>query len=223
ELREAGLLLRPWRPDDAQAVYLACQDPEIQRWTTVPSPYRLEHAEHFVTSHNDKAWAEGTGAPFGVFDPKTDELLGSSGFISLRADLGEGEIGYWVAPWARGHSVATRAARAVARWGVQRLGLARIVWQAEVGNFASRAVAEQFGVRVEGTLRAGLPAGDRRVDSWLGALLQGDLREADQPLPSRRSRQLRTFGRPQPTIVAATPSGGAVSLRPLDRPDVAAI
>ncbi|MGH3450260.1 MAG: GNAT family N-acetyltransferase, partial [Haloechinothrix sp.] len=49
ELSDGDLLLRPWQPQDAEAVYRACRDPEIQRWTTVPSPYLREHAEHFVT------------------------------------------------------------------------------------------------------------------------------------------------------------------------------
>ena len=33
------LLLRPFAPEDADAAYAACQDPDIQRWTMVPSPY----------------------------------------------------------------------------------------------------------------------------------------------------------------------------------------
>lgn len=34
EIHEAGVLLRPWRPGDAEAVHEACQDPDIQRWTS---------------------------------------------------------------------------------------------------------------------------------------------------------------------------------------------
>ena len=45
---ENDLLIRAWRPDDAESVRAACQDPDIQRWTSVPAPYRLEHAEFFV-------------------------------------------------------------------------------------------------------------------------------------------------------------------------------
>jgi hypothetical protein len=106
EIREAGLLIRPWLPGDVDAVYRACQDPDIQRWTTVPSPYRHQDAEGFVASHAPKAWQEETAAPFGVFDPATDELLGSCGFVSLRLGEREAEIGFWVAPWARGRAVA---------------------------------------------------------------------------------------------------------------------
>ena len=37
--------LRAWRADDAAAIHDACQDPEIQRFTTVPSPYRRADAD----------------------------------------------------------------------------------------------------------------------------------------------------------------------------------
>src|SRR5262249_48852237 len=48
QIREAGLLLRPWRPEDEDAVYRACQDPQIHRWTNVPRPYLREHAHQYV-------------------------------------------------------------------------------------------------------------------------------------------------------------------------------
>jgi hypothetical protein len=42
EITADGLLLRPWQTDDADVVFRARQDPEIQRWTTVPSPYLVD-------------------------------------------------------------------------------------------------------------------------------------------------------------------------------------
>ena len=84
EIIEDGLLLRPWRAADADAVHRACQDPDIQRWTTVPRPYLPEHALGFVTEISATAWAEGTGAPFAVCDAGTGELLGSCGLVSHR-------------------------------------------------------------------------------------------------------------------------------------------
>jgi RimJ/RimL family protein N-acetyltransferase len=62
ELREGALLLRPWRAEDADAVYRACQDPEIARWTMVPQPYRMEHAVDYVTTFTRSTWAHGMGA-----------------------------------------------------------------------------------------------------------------------------------------------------------------
>src|SRR4051794_11959507 len=75
QLTTPRLLLRPIGPDDVAAVYAACQDPEIQRWTTVPSPYLMEHAEHFAREYAPKAWAAGDAAVFGVTDRGTGELL----------------------------------------------------------------------------------------------------------------------------------------------------
>ncbi|MFJ8018439.1 GNAT family N-acetyltransferase [Streptomyces sp. NPDC096339] len=38
------LVLRPHTPGDAAEVHAACQDPEIQRWISVPVPYEPAHA-----------------------------------------------------------------------------------------------------------------------------------------------------------------------------------
>ncbi|WP_165401381.1 GNAT family N-acetyltransferase [Herbihabitans rhizosphaerae] len=37
--------LRPFTPDDADAVYLACQDPDIQRFTPMGKPFLRVDAE----------------------------------------------------------------------------------------------------------------------------------------------------------------------------------
>jgi RimJ/RimL family protein N-acetyltransferase len=47
-LHDAGLVLRPKRLADAEAITAAYQDPEIPRWTFVPSPYSLEDARSFL-------------------------------------------------------------------------------------------------------------------------------------------------------------------------------
>lgn len=225
ELAEDGLLLRPWRREDAEDVHRACQDPLIQRWTAVPVPYRREHAEAFTGTQAPQAWAEGTGAPLGVFDAATGELLGASGLVSVDQARGVGEVGYWTAPWARGRRVAERAARAVTRWGLGTLGLRRIVWQAEVGNHASRIVAARIGVRVEGVARAAVAHRDGWRDGWVGAVLTGEVREADappDPALERAATRCRTFGAPQPTLRFETKNGQPVRLRPLRSDDVPA-
>ena len=86
------------------------------------------------------------------------------------------EIGFWTAPWARGRGVMTAAARLVCRWGFDELGLERIEWWANVGNDASRRVAEKLGFTMEGTCRRRLLHRGERVDGWVGGLLRGELR-----------------------------------------------
>ncbi len=54
ELHDGELVLRPWREEDADAVYEACQDVEIQHWIpAIPRPYTLEHARAFVSGEAD--------------------------------------------------------------------------------------------------------------------------------------------------------------------------
>ncbi|MFF5177599.1 GNAT family N-acetyltransferase [Micromonospora sp. NPDC000316] len=225
EIIEDGVLLRPWQEADADAVHRACQDRDIQRWTTVPRPYRPEHAHGFVTEISGRAWAEGTGAPFAVCDPATGELLGSGGLVSI-ADDGTGEIGYWTAPWARGRGVTVRAVRAVARWSFQTLGLRRLIWQAEVGNHASRLVALRAGFRIDGRVRLADPTPGGGQDAWIGSLLPGEVPEPGSAGPASRgtlvARRAAVFGRPQPTLFATAPVG-ELRIRPMEEQDLDAV
>ncbi|MEV0719303.1 GNAT family N-acetyltransferase [Asanoa sp. NPDC050611] len=218
---EDGLVIRAWRPEDAAAVERACQDPDIQRWTSVPVPYRREHADFFVAQLSPTKWQDGTGAPLGVFDEGTGELLGSSGLISLSPDRRVAEIGYWTAPWARGRGAATAATRAVARWATDELGVRRLVWRAEVGNHASRLVALRAGFTMEGIARQDVEDRDgSRRDAWVGSLLTGDPTDTDVAGPgSPEARRAAAFSRPQPDLFAAT-RAGEIRLRPLEERDI---
>ncbi|WP_406059457.1 GNAT family N-acetyltransferase [Micromonospora sp. NBC_00860] len=225
EIIEDGVLLRPWRETDAEAVHRACQDPDIQRWTTVPRPYLPEHAHGFVTEMSRDAWAEGTGAPFAVCDPGTGELLGSCGLISIDEN-GTGEVGYWTAPWARRRGLMVRATRAVARWSFDTLGLRRLLWQAEVGNHASRLVALRAGFRIDGRLRLANPALHGGADGWIGSLLPGEVPAAGSTGPAGpgtlAARRAAVFGRPQPVLFAES-KAGELRLRPMEEQDLDAV
>ncbi|RQX18781.1 GNAT family N-acetyltransferase [Micromonospora ureilytica] len=225
EIIEDGVLLRPWRESDAEAVHRACQDPDIQRWTRVPRPYRPEHAHGFVTEMSRNSWAEGTGAPFAVCDPGTGELLGANGLISIGNDR-TGEIGYWTAPRARGRGVMVRATRAVARWSFDTLGLRRLIWQAEVGNHASRLVALRAGFRIDGRLRLPKPGPHGGTDGWIGSLLPGEVPAAGSTGPAGpgtlAARRAAVFGRPQPVLFATTGTA-ELRLRPMEEQDLDAV
>jgi RimJ/RimL family protein N-acetyltransferase len=177
-----NLMLRPWAPYDVESVLAACQDPEIQRWTTVPSPYTPEDARAWVVEVSPALWESGAAATFGIFDATTAEVLGSVGLTFHGADTAS--VGYWCAPGARNAGVVTEAVQAVCRWGFGALDLDRITWTAEVGNTASRAVAEKCGFTVEGTARRSLEHRGDRVDGWTGSLLRTDEVTDRRPLPA---------------------------------------
>lgn len=175
-LETERLLLRPPRPEDAPAIFEACQDPEIQRWTVVPSPYRREDAEFYVHKLAVDGWAGGRNPVWCVFEKATGTLVGTQG-LSHRGP-GRAEIGYWATAASRGRGFTLEAIRAVCRWGLAERGLRRIEWTAYVGNEPSRALALKAGFTMEGILRS---YGEQRGefhDVWMGSLLAGEQERA---------------------------------------------
>ena len=185
ELRAGDFLLRPFRTEDADAVFRACQDEQIQRWTTVPSPYPRESADWFVRSCGD-FWAA-DNPTFACVDAGSGELLGSFDLQQCAAEEGP-LVGFWVAPGARRRGVAVTAVRRMAQWAFDDLGLPRVRWAAYVGNIASRRVAESAGFVMEGTARRALEQRGQRHDGWMASMLPEDLERALGAPPSRAAR-----------------------------------
>ncbi|MER8044184.1 GNAT family N-acetyltransferase [Streptomyces sp. NPDC094032] len=167
------LRLRLFTPQDAEAVYAACQDPDIQRWTTVPSPYQRKDADFFVNRLVPEGWSTDREYTFAVEPVQGGPLLAATGLMAR----GEGvrEVGFWLAREHRGKGYMTETVGAVAHWAFTSLGCHRLLWRAEVGNTASRAVAERSGFTLEGVERAGLVNNGTVRDAWLGSLLPSDL------------------------------------------------
>lgn len=178
-LRTARLELSAPAAADVDAIYAACQDPLIQRYTTVPAPYARSDAEGFVELAASW-WASGSEATWAI---RRDGSL--AGMIGIhRLGKGDGEIGYWMAPAARGAGLLTEAARAVIDWAfaADSLALARLEWRAVVGNVGSARSARALGFRYEGLLRRALASARDREDAWVAGLLPDDDR-APQPWP----------------------------------------
>src|SRR5580704_6669586 len=115
-LTTGRLVLKEMGPQDVDAVTLICQDPEILRWTVLPEPYTRADAESFLTVIGPAARAAGTDLVFGLYHATTGELLGAVGLHDIAAadfkHTASAEIGYWLAPAARGHGYMTEAVRA---------------------------------------------------------------------------------------------------------------
>jgi RimJ/RimL family protein N-acetyltransferase len=171
-LRTDRLVLRPYRDDDEDAVHRACQDPEIQRWVTaVPVPYTRRDARAWVGEFAPGERAAGRGLSVAI--AAGGRLVGSAGAHFVSERFGP-EIGYWIAPWARGHGYAAEAARALADWALGR-GAPRVHLVADVRNAASVAVARRAGFTQEGVVRACLAYRDgTRGDAALFSRISGE-------------------------------------------------
>ena len=173
-LRTPRLELTLPREADVDDLFAACQDADIQRFTPIPSPYARTDAEAFV-SRVPKDWEGGIHLTWVIREG--ERLLGTIGFYRLDGK-GSGEIGYWMAPDARGGGRLREAARAVIDWGFssEGLDLVRIEWRAVAGNVASARVARALGFRYEGLLRQALVGPRGRDDGWIASLLVADER-----------------------------------------------
>jgi RimJ/RimL family protein N-acetyltransferase len=171
-IRTERLLLRPYSAEDVDAVHRACQDPDILRWLTVPSPYTREDAVEFVEVTAVTARAERRALLTAI--QADGGFIGSAGLHGLATGLLGPGVGYWLAPWARGHGYAAEAARALADWAF-RHGAPRVHLFADVGNAASQAAARRAGFAEEGVVRSCLPYRDgARGDAVLFGRLPGD-------------------------------------------------
>jgi RimJ/RimL family protein N-acetyltransferase len=180
------LLMRAVGPKDTRAVYEAVQDPDIQRWTTIPSPYLREHAHSFTEQLVPDGWKYGSMLTWGLFLPEGEDLVGMLG-LTMRS-MSEAEIGFWGTREHRGNGYVTEAVLAASRWAFVDLSIDRVEWRAEVGNRTSRAVAERAGFTPEGTLRSAIVNQGVRRDCWVGSLLPSDLAlpSAAPYLPARK-------------------------------------
>jgi RimJ/RimL family protein N-acetyltransferase len=179
ELRDDEILLAAPTRDDVDRLTELCQEAEIQRWTTVPVPYRRRDADWFVREQVSTGWELGTELTWAVRDPADHAVLGMLGLTLDGA--GSGELAFWMGAPARGRGLTTRAARLVAEHALSGLGLSRLLWQAHVGNWASRRVAWRLGFRMEGTVRGHLVQRGERRDAWVATLGPADPREPIRP------------------------------------------
>jgi RimJ/RimL family protein N-acetyltransferase len=161
-LTDGSLTLRRWRRDDLDALVTACQDPEIPRWTSVPSPYTNETGTWFLDLC-DQWWDAGTDLPVAIVDAGDGALLGATGIHRIGADVDApgldglaDEIGYWLAAGARSRGVVTRAVVLLAGWSFATLDRPTLWLRARPDNLPSLAVARRCGFRDTGrTMRDG--------------------------------------------------------------------
>ena len=171
-LRDERVSLRAFRLDDAIRVAEACQDAAITRWTEVPAPYRPEDARGWIAVHPE-ARASGDALELAVVGAGDDEVDGAIGLVHVVPEHARGEVGYWIAPWARRRGLATHAVRLLADWALGDLGLGRLELLTHTDNVISGRVALAAGFRREGVLRGYRVSRGRRVDLVMYARVAG--------------------------------------------------
>ncbi|MFJ3381956.1 GNAT family N-acetyltransferase [Curtobacterium sp. NPDC090217] len=153
---------------DTVAITEACQDPDVIRWTTIPTPYRPQDANAFIDALVGPGWASDREYTWAIRQPGSTWLVGVISYRTQRRD-----IGFWLAPSARGHGLVHEAVTLVVDWAFDR-GAPDVYWECYEGNVASASVARRAGFSYTGTGDAVIPNRDGTpASAWKG------LRRAD--------------------------------------------
>lgn len=142
-LSNGVVALDPMGEDDLPRIVAGASDPEVQRWLPLPAPYTEETARRFLADQAAAA-ASGRGLTFAVRRAGRPELCGSV-TVTFDGRRGEGEIGYWLTPDARGEGLAARGVRVLARWAIPTFELERVEMLVQPGNVASQRACCQRG------------------------------------------------------------------------------
>jgi RimJ/RimL family protein N-acetyltransferase len=176
-LTDGTIVLRAHAETDALAMTTYLSDWATAQWLlTVPHPYTHQDSLDWILTEAPEGWRQGNSFWFAIADATTDDFLGEIGLQIKEPGTRCAEVGYWLAPPARGRGLMRQALTLLLDWGFDELGLDRVDLGAVVGNHASLAVALGVGFQLEGTRRKRSlrRSDDRRFDEWVAGLLRDD-------------------------------------------------
>jgi len=156
--------LRQANETDANWIFDACQDAEIQRWTMVPKPYSRTDAQEFVKTSSIEQ------SKFVIVDAATQLGLGTIAVHSVNDETGEASAGYWVARWARRQGVATQALQQLVAHARTFTGASAVTLEISPGNAASRGTAAKSGFIVVRTRLGSCHDGETPTDGLIYSL-----------------------------------------------------
>lgn len=151
------LLLRPWRVEDAPALYEAVIESRerVGQWLPWVRYYTEPAAAQFFIEQSINGWRTGSELPLGIFDRETGRILGGAGLHStwlgtpIRWDWGSFETGYWLRDGAEGKGYVREAVRAEIRLVFEHFKARKLTIRCDVRNHGSRHVAEALGLTLD--------------------------------------------------------------------------
>jgi RimJ/RimL family protein N-acetyltransferase len=172
ELAQLTTRLEPFGERHVSGLEAILDDPDLLRFTRVPEPVPADFARVWLERY-DKGRGDGTREAFAIVDDDR-AFLGLALAPQIDRETRTAELGYVVAPAARGRGVASEALRQLTAWAFGELGMFRLELLISVDNLASQRVAEHCGYVREGVLRSVHVKQDVREDTEIWSRLATD-------------------------------------------------
>jgi RimJ/RimL family protein N-acetyltransferase len=173
--RQSTIRLVPFGERHLPGFAALLADPAVQRFTRVPAPAPPDFPETWLALY-EQGRRDGTREALAIVEGDDEVFAGVALAFDIESDARTAELGYVIAPAARGRGVGTHALALLTDWAFSHLGLLRIELMISVENSASRRVAERCGYVREGVLRSVYVKEGLREDLELWSLLPGDPR-----------------------------------------------
>jgi RimJ/RimL family protein N-acetyltransferase len=173
QLTDGSIRLEPLAQRDLDDAWTMVQDADVRRFTGMPSDAQRSTLPGWIRRY-ENGWTDGTCAGFSIRDAASSAFLGFAGIVRLDLGARQGEVGYMLAPDARGRGAAAAAVRLVTAWGLGEVGLLRLELRIDDVNEASKRVAERAGYRHEGVLRSLAFKEGLRTDTGVWSRLPSD-------------------------------------------------
>lgn len=143
-LETARLIMRPFRPEDAEAFFELNEDDEVLKYTGDTQFKDVEECRNFLRSYDQ--YERFSVGRLLVINKETQEILGWCG-LKYHPDTQHYDIGYrfFKKHWGKGY--ATESATAAIRYGFDSLGIERITGYADKENLASIHIFDKLGMK----------------------------------------------------------------------------
>jgi RimJ/RimL family protein N-acetyltransferase len=181
-----GVTLREWQSDDLDDLVELLDEPDIARWTPMPSPFDVAAGIAYLKrAHQGRISGQRIQL---AITSDGDRPLGEVLLFGVDAGRKEAELGYLVGAHHRRRGLAARSLSLLSGYARSTLGLSRLLLRIDPANTASCAVAQRCGYRLTGEppiLQEG-PYGPSSLDTWELVDARGTRLERLRNVASRR-------------------------------------
>lgn len=166
ELQTERLILRPWKDEDAKALYEYARDPRVGPIAGWPPHTSVENSRDIIREilsvpETYAVILKETGNPVG----SVGIMFGDKGSAPMKEK--EAEIGYWIGVPYWGMGLIPEAVKELQRRCFENLGCERLWCGYYDGNEKSRRVQEKCGFRYDHTRKDQIsPLGDKRTEHF---------------------------------------------------------
>ena len=177
ELHDERVIVRPYREEDAQALFDAINESRdhIRPWLPFADQHQsVEETRDWINTKRAQ-WILREDMGLSIWEKPSGRFLGGTGLHVHSWEPRYFEIGYWLRVSAEGHGYLTAALKLLVRCALDELGVQRLEIRCDERNVRSAAVARRLGFTQKASLRRDSRSSDGSVrNTLIFGLLPGD-------------------------------------------------